>query len=107
MTRNQFLRELKTLSVNFKRLVDEQESRDAPKHPEGLGNSLEDRWNRAVQLYHYYGCIEGEQHKQWLLDSILWTMEGEKYPEMVKSIDEHAQGGPGKHPAWSKGTDPS
>jgi hypothetical protein len=65
---------------------------------------------RQAQIYYVlnlifdYGGIDGEHHKQWVLDQVIRTLTGDKYELWVK---EHNDGSHGPNTySWDKGVAP-
>ena len=44
-----------------------------------------DRIARAIQLAVDFGGIEGEEHKNWVIDQMVRILAGEGYPTVVAS----------------------
>lgn len=63
-----------------------------------------DKTEKVLDLIHQYGGIDGDHHKQWLLDQIVRTIMGDDYALWVLKY-EHGEDGP-KTYEWDVGIAP-
>lgn len=63
----------------------------------------EEKIDKALELIHYYGGIDGDHHKQWLLDKLVHCL-ADDYDEWVKEY-EAGEDGPNTYD-WNTGIAP-
>lgn len=70
----------------------------------------QDRINQAVALISEHGYVDGERHKQWVLDQVLRVLLGpEQYPRFIEeNFCEQVDYCDGKYLVnyWETGTPP-
>lgn len=64
----------------------------------------ETRIGKAISLIWEYGGIDGDHHKQWLIDQVLRALCGRKYKEWVKNFED-GEDGPQTY-EWDEGVAP-
>jgi hypothetical protein len=66
-----------------------------------------DRITGAVGLIHRYGGIDGDHHKQWVLDQVLRVLLGpEGYAEFARKFPLGPDGEEDHYSEWDRGTAP-
>lgn len=64
----------------------------------------EKRIQAALDVAHRFGGIDGEHHKEWVIDQMVRALTGDSYLEWVR-IQKAGDDGPDTY-AWSEGIAP-
>lgn len=62
-----------------------------------MNNEIE----KAVELALRYGMIDGDHHKQWVIDQMLRIILSERYEEVIKEYNSNT-----KYECWDEGCGP-
>ena len=70
--------------------------RKAPKNPFGIDTDdpevLKARMSKAIDLAFQYGNIDGDHHKQWLIDRMLRALLAGSYRRIIAQVLDEDDG---------------
>ena len=69
-----------------------------------MGDIGEKEYRNIMRLIEQFGGIDGEHHKQWVIDQIVQVLTGEDYPEWVADMKD-GEDGPDTF-TWEEGIAP-
>lgn len=71
-----------------------------------LKPDLQNRVAKAIELIGRYGMIDGEHHKQWILDQTLRTLLGRRYKSWINNYNSYTNKNGDGYDPWDEGIAP-
>jgi hypothetical protein len=65
---------------------------------------MESSVEEALKLAFYYGGVDGDHHKTWVIDQMVRSLTGDKYEEWISRYQE-GEDGPNTY-SWDEGIAP-